>query len=275
MQINSNNSISQNVYNTANKTLNNIATGTSVNQSSEHASSLAIANKLLAQANGFSQAIENTNSGIALTQIAQGATNEQSDILDKVKEKLSQASTATTSQDGRDALLKDIKGLIDQFDQIASSTKYSGNTLLQNSPNDPNVSQSLQFQAGIKTPSLIEANGVQSNSLGLGLDALKNQDPATFSADDARNFLDDVDNALNGLNDIRSEFGSTQNQLESSTKNLISQRNTTLQARSVYDTDYAKESATFSKQNILAQIGAFSAAQSNNIDQQSVTRLLS
>jgi len=273
MQVNNDNPISQNVYNTANKTLNKIATGISVNQSSDNASSLAIANNLLAQANGFSQAIENTNSGIALTQIAQGATKEQSEILDNIKEKLSQASTATTSQDGREAILKDIKGLIDQFDKIASSTNYNGNTLLQNSPNDPNVSQSLQFQAGINDSSLIEANGVQSNSLGL--DALKNQNPANFSADDARNFLDDVDNALNGLNDIRSEFGSTQNQLESSTKNLISQKNETLESRSVYDTDYAKESATFSKQNILAQIGAFSAAQSNNIDQQSVTRLLS
>jgi len=274
MQV-SNNTISPNVYNNLNNTLNKIATGNSVNQSSDNASSLAIANNLLAQANGFSQAIENTNSGIALTQIAQSATNSQSEILDTVKEKLSQASTDTTSQDGRGALLKDIKGLINQFDQIASSTNFSGNTLLQNSPNDPNKSQSLQFQAGIENSSLIEATGVQSNSLGLGLDALKNQNSATVSAEDARNFLDDVNNALNKLDDIRSEFGSTQTQLESSSKNLISQHNKTLVSQSVYNTDYGKESATFSKQNILAQLGAFGAAQSNNINQESVTRLLS
>lgn len=101
------------------------------------------------------------------------------------------------------------------------------------------------------------------------------QNSSTFSSSDARSFLEKVDGAINGLNNIRGNIGSVQNQLESSNRNLLTQQSSTLGANSLYDTNYAKESSNFSKQNILAQIGAFGIAQGNNINQQMVTRLLS
>ncbi len=275
MEISSNSTINQNLYLNNNQTLNRIATGIELNQASDDYSSLAITNNLLSQSSGYSQAIENTNSAIASTQIASSATNEQSSILDNIKEKLLQASTDTTSQDGREALLKDIQSQLDQFNQIASSTNYNGQTLLQNSASDISASQVQQYQSGINSENLIETSSVQSNTQGLGLTALSSQDATSFSSSDARGFLQSVDNAINGLNDIRSEFGSVQNQLESSSRNLISQEVGTLSAASISDTDYAKESASFSKQNIMGQIGAFSLAQGNNVNQQMVTRLLS
>ncbi|KAB7885797.1 flagellin N-terminal helical domain-containing protein [Poseidonibacter ostreae] len=275
MQVGNNSQINTDVYLNANQSLNKIATGVTLNQASNDASSLAISNNLKVEANGYTQAIENTNSAIALNQIADGATKEQSNILDSVKEKLLQASTDTTSQEGRDAILKDVKSLLEQFDNIASSTNYNGNTLLQNSQTDNSASNDLQFQAGNENADIIESAGIQSNTEGLGLSALLNQDASSFSSSDARAFLEDVDGAISGLSDIRSEFGSVSNQLESSTRNLITQQNQTLEANSVFDTDYAKESANFSKQNVLAQIGAFSLAQANNINQQTVGRLLS
>ena len=275
MQINSNSSINQNVYLHNNQSLNRIATGIELNQSSNNASSLAISTNLLAQSNGYSQAIENTNSAIATTQIASSATNEQSKILDNIKEKLLQASTDITSQEGREAILKDIKTQLEQFDKIASSTNYNGQTLLQNKSDDQSASQILQYQAGIKGENIIQTSAVQSNTQGLGLTTLSNQDLVNFTADDARNYLENVDKAINGLNDIKSELGAVQNQLQSSNRNLLSQETSTLQANSLFDTNYAKESANFSKQNILAQIGAFGQAQANNVNQQTVLRLLS
>jgi flagellin len=274
MQIGNNSQINTDVYLNANQSLNRIATGVSINQASDDASSLAISNNLQVQTSGYSTAIENTNSAIALTQIADGAIKEQTNILDNVKEKLLQASTDTTSQEGRDAILKDVKNLLEQFDNIASSTNYNGNNLLQNSKEDNGVSESLQFQSGKENADIIESSGVQSNTEGLGLSGILNQDEGSFSASDARAILGNVDSAISGLSDIRSEFGSVSNQLESSTRNLISQKNQTIEANSVFDTDYAKESANFSKQNVLAQIGAFAAAQANNINQQTVGRLL-
>ena len=275
MQINSNSTINQNVYSSANQSLARIATGIELNQSSDNASSLSIATSLLSQSNGYSQAIENTNSAIAATQIASSATNEQSKILDNVKEKLLQASTDTTSKEGRESILKEIKSQLDQFDKIASSTNYNGQTLLQKSSTDNSASDEQQYQSGLVGEDIIETSSVQSNTKGLGLTALANQDSTTFSSSDARSFLESVDKAINGLNDVKSEFGTVQNQLESSSRNLLTQQTSTLNAASLFDTDYAKESSNFSKQNILAQIGAYGQVQSNNVNQQNVLRLLS
>ena len=261
MQINSNYISNQNIYSSANQSLNRIATGIELNKSSDNASGLAIANNLLSQSNGYSQAIENTNSAIAATQIASSATNEQSKILDNVKEKLLQASTDTTSQEGRDAILKDIQSQLEQFDKIASGTNYNGQTLLQNSKDDNSASQEQQYQAGIKGADIIETSSVQSNTQGLGLTDLTAQTASTFNSSTARSFLETVDKAINGLNDVRSEIGAAQNQLQSSNRNLISQETSTLQASSMFDTNYAKESSNFSKQNVLAQVGAFAQAQ--------------
>jgi len=274
MQINSNSSINQSVYLNNNQALNRIATGLELNKSSDNSASLSIANNLLAQSNGYSQAIENTNSAIAATQIATGATNEQSKILDTIKEKLLQASTDTTSQEGRDALLKDIKSQLTQFDKIASSTNYNGQTLLQNKSDDASASQSLQYQVGITDKQIVETSSIQSNTEGLGLTDLLNQDPANFTANDAKDFLGNVDKALGNLNNIQSELGTVQKQFENTNRQLSFQETSTLQAKSMFDTNYARESANFSKQNVLAQIGAFGQVQANYLTQQAVSRLI-
>lgn len=275
MQINNNSQLNQNTYLNANQALNKISSAVDLNKASDNPAGLAIANDLIAQGNADTQAIENTNSAIAYTQIADGATKEQSNILDNVKEKLLQASTATTNQDGREAILKDVKALLTQFNDIASNTTYNEKNLLQNASDDKSATQTQQFQTGSEENSLVELSGIQSNTQGLGLDGLLTQDEGTFDANTARGFLDTLDNASTKLESIQSDIGSVQNELQSANRNLITQRNQTLEANSVFDTDYAKEVSNFSKQNILAQIGAYGVAQSTNITQQTVSRLLS
>jgi len=275
MQVNTNYALNQDVYLNINQSLNRISTGVELNQSSDNASSLSIANSLLSQSNGYSKAIENTNSAIASSQIASGATNEQSNILDNIKGKLLQASTDTTSQEGRTAILKDIQSQLEQFNKIGSDTNYNGQTLLQKSKDDTAATDAQQYQSGLTGDNIIETASVQSNTEGLGLSNLVNQNSATFTASDARSFLENVDKAINGLNDIRTDIGATQNQLESSSRNLLTQQTSTLSAASMFDTDYSKESSNFSKQNILSQIGAYGQVQANSINQQSVLRLLS
>ena len=270
-----NSSVNQNFYLNASQALNKIATGVELNQASDNASSLSISNNLLSQANGYSKSLENVNSAIAATQIASSATNEQSKILDSIKENLLKASTDTTSQEGRDTILKDIKSQLEQLDKIASGTNYNGQTLLQKSSTDNSASQMQQYQSGLIGDNIIETSGIQSNTKGLGLTALVNQDSSSFNSTDARNFLKTVDDSISGLNSIKSEFGSVQKQLESSSRNLLTQETRTLNAASLFNTDYAKESANFSKQNVLAQIGAYGQVQANNMNQQAVLRLLS
>lgn len=274
MQIN-NVQLDQSPYLNLNQSLNKISSGKEINSAADDASSLSISDKLRTEASGLTQSIDNVNSGLASLQIADKSISEQSNILDTVKEKLLQASTDTTSQQGRDQILTEIKDLLQNFDDIASNTNYNEQTLLQNASDDKAASQSQQFQVGTSSEDIIETSAIQSNTTGVGLENLINQDPSSFDASTARAYLGDVDEALTKLNDYRGELGSVQNQLQSSGRNLFTQVTSTREAGStIADLDYSKEISDFNKQNILAQIGAYGAAQSSNINQNIVTRLL-
>ncbi|MFA7084482.1 MAG: flagellin [Arcobacteraceae bacterium] len=278
MTISSNNNNIQTYLNNdvqLNQTLQRVASGLQINKAADNAASLAISENLNVQANGLYQSMENVNSALAMTQIGDKAMGEQSSILDNVKKDLLQASTDTTSQEGREALLQNIQKGLEQLNNIASQTNYNGTSLLQESASNKEASVTQEFQAGNGSSDTIQTTAVQANTTGLGLEGLQNQDASTFNASTARSYLDKIDEALSTLNSNRAEFGSTANQLQSSNRNLASQYTSTMEARSVLtDIDYSKETSNFSKQNILAQVGAMGFAQSNNINQLMVSRLL-
>ncbi|MBD3841817.1 MAG: flagellin, partial [Campylobacterales bacterium] len=129
--------------------LEKLSSGLRINKASDDASGLAIADKLRTQANGLNQAVANGNSGVTLTQIADKAMAEQSNILDIIKQKLIQQSTATTSLDGAKAIAKDIKKLIDQLDNIGDQTEYNGLMLLKANDASQKSSTQLKFQMGV------------------------------------------------------------------------------------------------------------------------------
>jgi flagellin len=256
--------------------LEKLSSGLRINKASDDASGLAIADKLRTQANSIGQSIANGNSATALTQIADKAMAEQSNILDVVKQKLIQASTATTSSEGREAIGKDINKLLTQLNNIATQTNYNGISLLQGDT-AASGSKKLDFQMGEKAANLISlGSGIQANTAGLtGMSALNvSAAAATWSAGDARAHMANVDTAINELNAWRSDVGSTQNQLESALRNMMTQQTNIKAAESVIrDVDYAQESANFNKQNIISQAGTYAMSQSNAV-QQNVLRLL-
>ena len=265
-----------NTNNNLRNSLEKLSSGLRINKASDDASGLAIADKLRTQASSIGQSIANGNSATALTQIADKAMAEQSNILDIVKQKLIQAATATTSSEGREAIGKDINKLLTQLDNIATQTNYNGISLLQGASAGVG-STKLDFQMGEKAANTIAlGSGIQSNTKGLdGMSALKvSAAAASWSAGDARGHMKSVDSALNTLNAWRSDVGSTQNQLESALRNMMTQKTNIKAAESVIrDVDYAAESANFNKQNIVAQAGTYAMSQSNAI-QQNVLRLL-
>ncbi|MDY0317549.1 MAG: flagellin [Candidatus Izemoplasmatales bacterium] len=276
----SNTQINTNLRNSLEK----LSSGLRINKASDDASGLAIADKLRTQASSIGQAISNGNSAVALLQIADKAMAEQSNILDIVKQKLIQASTATTSSAGREAISKDINKLLEQLNSIAVQTNYNGIQLLQR---DTTVNSSgsvqLTFQMGETSANTItSSSGVQANISGLSLSSLKASVDGTGSnlisgasgASTARSYLSAIDSAINQLNGWRSDFGSTQNQLESAIRNLATQQTNIKAAESVIrDVDYAAESANFNKQNIISQAGTFAMSQANQV-QQNILRLL-
>jgi len=256
--------------------LEKLSSGLRINKAADDASGLAIADKLRTQASSIKQAIDNANSGIALVQIADRAMAEQSNILDIIKQKLIQAGTATTSTAGEYAISQDISKLLENIDNIARQTNYNGINLLQADNNNKSTTNALTFQMGETESDIITAKGgVEANTTGLGLTSLKSLvDANKLTQTAARHFLSDIDDALNKLNYWRADFGSTQNQLESATRNMMTQVTNIKAAESVIrDIDYAQESANFNKYNIISQAGTFALSQASKV-QQNVLRLL-
>ena len=254
--------------------LEKLSTGLKINKASDDASGLAIADKLRTQVTSLNQGISNGNSAIALLQIADKSMAEQSKILDTVKAKLIQANTATTSSDGRESIRKDITKLLEQLDNIAQQTNYNSTYLLQESATASGVSVALKFQVGEKSTDTISIAGVQANTGGLTLTSINALTSGGLTSALAASEQTTVDAAITTLNGYRGDIGSTQNQVESAVRNLMTQATNIKNAESVIrDVDYAEESANFNKLNIISQAGSYAISQSNAVSQ-NVLRLL-
>lgn len=254
--------------------LERIAQNERITKAAEDPALLAISESLKYEQSGLTQGVENINSALSYLQIGDGALKEQSDILNTIREKTLEAATDTTSDDQRNIIKNEIDKLLEQFDNIASSTSYGNESILQNDRDDKSGSNPFNVQIGTDSGDSTTLNSLQSNTQGLGLEQFLKD--GNFSADDARAYLETIDNASDKLQDFRSEIGSTAQQLESSYTSLSSQVvNNSSALATISNVDFAKEVSSFSKQNILAQVGSFGQAQANNINQQAVLRLLS
>ena len=300
----------KNTNNSIANSLEKLSTGLKINKASDDASGLAIADKLRTQVTSINQGISNGNSAIALLQIADKSMAEQSKILDTVKSKLIQANTDTTSDDGRTAIAKDVAKLLQQLNNIAEQTNYNGTSLLQGGRTTAGqitslgasgignkTNTGLSFQIGESNQDLIKTKEIRSNVKGLGLDTLgglvsKGSTAAAataafgvlamsaksgagyFTREHASAGQIAINKAITKLNGYRGDIGSTQNQVESAVRNLMTQSTNIKAAESVIrDVDYAEESANFNKLNIISQAGSYAISQSN-ATQQNVLRLL-
>lgn len=248
--------------------LERLSSGLRINKASDDASGLAIADKLRTQKNSINQSVSNANSAVAMIQIADKAMAEQSIILDIVKTKMIQAATATTSTEGRNAIAKDVSKLLTQLDGIASQTNYNGVNLLQKDSNDQTATISLTFQVGEKNSNTIVTSGsVRANTLGLdNLATVKTiVDGGTILVAQATAAMGIIDRAIDQLNTFRSDFGSTQNQIESATRNMMTQVTNIAAAESVIrDVDFAQESANFNKYSVVGQASTYAESQANS-----------
>ena len=238
--------------------LEKLSTGLQINKASDDASGLNIADKLRTQASSLAQSVKNGNSAVSLTQIADKAMDEISNIIDVMKQKTLQSVTGTTSSAGQLAIQADVAALIEQIDSINTQTNYNGIQLLDG------TETGLQFQMGETATDVVSLVIDAVGSSDLGIDGVTG-----VSAD-----ISLLDLALSTLNAQRGYVGSIQNQLESSTRNMSTAVTNIQAAESVIrDVDYAAESANFNKLNIISQAGTYAISQANNV-QQNVMRLL-
>jgi flagellin len=255
------------------KSLQRLTTGKRINSASDDVSGLAIADKLRTQSSSLSMSITNANNAKAMIKIADGAMKETSDSLDLIKTKLIKAASSTTSDEGRESIRKDIAKLLKSIDETAKNTTYNGMQLLAKA--DGSATDALNFQIGETSSSVVSTDGgVRANSEGLGLDALRDLAADGLTVSGAQTYIDTIDTAISTLSGWKSDFGSTQNSLESRIRNMTTTVTNLNAARDqIMNLDFEQESSNFSKLQIQAQAGLFALSQANVI-QQNVLRLL-
>ena len=249
------------------KSLARLSSGLRINKAADDASGLSIANKLSAQSNGLGQAIRNANDGMGLIQTADGALEEYTNILDRIRTLAVQGSNDTQDTGSRKYISEEMLRLQSELDHIANETKFNDQTLLDTASN------SFKFHVGAYTNETTDTTiGDMNSSAVLGGNVLTSSNTVTQS--DFERIIANMDSALTTVASQRSSLGAAQNQLESTVRNIsVTQVNITAAESQIRDVDFAAESANFSKRNLLAQSGSYAMSQANAV-QQNVMKLL-
>ncbi|MDF1879107.1 flagellin [Sulfurimonas sp. SAG-AH-194-C20] len=239
-----------------NKSLDALSSGTKLTQAANDAASLAISDKLLALVAGSGQAIQNSNESVGLFQVADGGLSGIEDNTQRIRVLTLQAANDTLSADDRANIQKEIDGLSESSLDIANSTSFNGINLLDGTGgSDGNGTFVTQTGAN--------SGETQSTSISDIRSSIPTVDVTTQAGRDAA--LADIDSGLNAISNTRSTIGAAQNSLISNVRNTsVTQINAAAAASQLRDVDFAQESANFSRQNILAQTGAFAQAQANS-----------
>ena len=248
------------------RSLNSLSSGSQLGSAAYDSSGLGIANQLSAQVSGMGQAIQNSNESIGMIQIADGAMQGISENMDRIRVLTLQASNGTMNDSNRAIIQKEIDSLLEASDDIAKQTSYNGTTLLDGTGGNA-------ADGTFVTQSGADSGNTQSVTIGDAQVAslVGSIDVTTEAGRTAA--LDSVDSAMKGISDIRSELGASQNQLMSNIRNTsVTQINVASAESQIRDVDFALESANFSRQNLMSQVGSFTQAQAN-ASAANVTRL--
>lgn len=145
--------------------LERLSSGLRINSAKDDAAGLAIAERFTAQINGQNQAIRNSNDGISFSQTAEGALDEVSNLLQRVRELSVQSANDTNSASDREALNQEVEQAVSEIQRIAESTQFNGQNVLDGSLSD------LLFQVGANRGQTIGVSGVDSQTDQLGVTA--------------------------------------------------------------------------------------------------------
>jgi flagellin len=239
-----------------------LSTGKRINSAKDDAAGLAIATSMTAQVRGMNQGIRNANDGIALAQTAEGALNEVTNMLQRIRELAVQSKSGTYSSGDRTNLQTEVTALTGQIGSIVSNTKFNDVQLLSTS-----AATSVVIQAGAET----------SDTVTISVAALSTNVTAAHSVSsdtNAATAITNVDLALDSVNTARASLGAGQSRLESVVNNLTTNSTNLSDAKSrIEDADYSAETAALAKAQILSQASTAMLAQANQ-SQQNVLSLL-
>jgi flagellin len=249
-----------------------LSSGLRVNSAKDDAAGLAIAERMNAQVRGMNVAIRNANDGISLAQTAEGALSKVGDALQRMRELAVQSRNATNSSSDKDSLNKEFLELQSEISRVLGGTTFNGKHILGAD------ATMLTFQIGANTTTddviTVTTTDMKSASEITVVTGASAAIDAAATAGAIKTVIDNIDAALDTINDTRATFGATQSRFDAIVSNLQQSVENQAAARSrIMDADYAAETAAMSRAQILQQAGTAMVAQANALPQQ-VLKLL-
>lgn len=252
------------------KSLEKLSTGLRINRASDDAAGLSVSESLRSRVRGMDRAKSNAEDGIALLQIAEGATGEINNILQRMRELSIQSSTDTMTTTERSYTDKEFGQLMSEITRIGSSASYNGMTLLDGQSGSFGVSGGAAsvLHIGSGSSASIDRVSITINAMTLGSMGLSATSTSVSTAASALSSLSLIDAAIKSVNTMRSDMGAYVNRLEFAISNLSNQVYNTQDAESrIRDVDFAKETTEFTRSQILTQSATSMLAQANQVPQ--------
>jgi len=270
-----------------------LSSGKKINSAADDAAGFAIAERMTAQVRGLNMATKNANDGLAMLATIENATNDVTDMLQRIRELAVQAANDTNSTTDRQYLQTEVNSLLKEINRVADQTKYNNQAVLDGS-------RTGVIQTGTESGQTTAFNisAIDTDTLGLTADAYTagaagaagtaattfqataagvmtldaTVDPiSVLSAADAATALTKISTAIEQVASNRAGYGALSNRLEYTASNLMNVAEFTTQARSrIEDADFAAESARLSKAQVLQQTGTAMLAQANAASQLAV-----
>ncbi len=256
-----------------------LASGLRINSAKDDAAGLQISNRLTSQINGLDQGNRNANDGISLAQTAEGAMDEVTGMLQRMRTLAQQSANGSNSAKDREALQKEVDQLGAEINRISTATTFAGTKLLDGSFSGTfqvgaDANQTISFSltqgggfsiSGIATAASVTTVFVSGSTAG-GI--------SISSQSNAQSVLGAVDSMLEIVDGKRAELGAVQNRLDSTIRNQANISENVSAARSrIRDADFATETANMTKQNILQQAASSILAQANQRPQSALSLL--
>ena len=253
-----------------------ISSGLRINRAADDAAGLAISEALRSDIRALRQAVRNANDGISLINVTEGALNEQSSILIRLRELSSQASTGTVGSVERQTIQLEFDALRLEIDRITNTTAFNGQKLVDGSlASTVSSGSQILIQVGLDSgvDSRINLN-TQVNLTAVNASSLLIAELSLTTAAGALTALDVINNAISSITQSRGKVGAVQNRLVRTISNLsISIENLQAAESAIRDADIAEEVALLTRNQILVQAATAMVGQANLIPQ-SVLQLL-
>ena len=234
------------------KSINKLSSGLRINSAADDAAGLAISENMRSQIRGLNQAESNAQDGISLIQTAEGALQQTTDILQRMRELVVKSeNSGVLSDEDKDAIDTEFVDLRSEIDRIAKSTTFNGKTLLDGTSGD------LKFKIGANTldNDTLTLTFSAMTSVGVGVNDL------TVETNDV---LTCIDAAIQTVSSVRAKLGAMQNRMEYAIESISATAENLTNAESrIRDVDMAEEMVNFTKNNILQQSAMSMLAQAN------------